>query len=338
MAVVVEAFDVVARIDVVPGGEANFRGAVPNRTFCSDGRLLRASFMTESDRSRFVASLGVSTTSGVALLEPGMADEASPHWVVVGSYAGVQAAWLRGEDPEPLVVPLSWTSSELEFRDNGAREQLEYLGREGGVDVYVDKRTGQRSYTGRTGPALDEAQTARFATLREEASELVGPFADGQPRDLGFFQKRRLKSGIRKLCEALTILPDDWSTHWTLGMSWRALREHDQALEHFRRAYAQNAFHPDVGREYAGQCMIAGRGPEAVDVSRAIHARFPDDAGLESNLGLALLIAGQLDEAERVAASAHRRDPEDRITEALLGFIRKVRAGSAERPTRMPGW
>jgi tetratricopeptide (TPR) repeat protein len=103
-----------------------------------------------------------------------------------------------------------------------------------------DKRSGKLLYTGRTGPSLDDAQAARFAALRDEASKLVTPFADGQKRDLGFFEKRRLKSGISKLRDALALLPDDWSTHWTLGMSLRALQQHEDALDHFRRAYATN--------------------------------------------------------------------------------------------------
>src|SRR5688572_10691892 len=172
MAVVIEAFDVVARVDVVPGGIGNFRAAVPNATFCTDRRLVRASFMTEADRERFIESLGLADTSGVAVLERRTPQDACPGWIAVGRYGGVYAAWLRGEDPEPLVIPVSWRPGEIVYSAAEVREHLDFLGREGGIEVYRDKRTGKRVYTGRTGPSLDDAQAARFSELRREANDL----------------------------------------------------------------------------------------------------------------------------------------------------------------------
>jgi hypothetical protein len=83
--------------------------------------------------------------------------------------------------------------------------------------------------------------------------------------------------------------------------------------------------------------MRLGLGEEAVRISRALHARFPDDVGLQSNLALALLIAGDVDEALVVGQAALAREPSDPVTRALVGLIGRVKAGTAPRPTRMPG-
>lgn len=82
---------------------------------------------------------------------------------------------------------------------------------------------------------------------------------------------------------------------------------------------------------------MVGAAEEGVRISREVHARFPDDIGLRSNLALALLIGGDLAEAEAVAGTAHQHDPADAITKNLLDYIRDVRAGRKRRPTRLPG-
>ena len=107
---------------------------------------------------------------------------------------------------------------------------------------------------------------------------------------------------------------------------------------HLRQAYTLCPELADVGREYAGQCFIVGLADEGLEVSRALHARFPDDVALHSNLALALLLGGDLGEAQAVAEAAQRREPGDAVTRNLVGYIRDVRAGNRARPTRMPGF
>jgi Flp pilus assembly protein TadD len=121
-------------------------------------------------------------------------------------------------------------------------------------------------------------------------------------------------------------------------MLLRGLGEHAAAVDHFHRAYAVNPRQKDVGREYAAQYMIVGNGADALRVSKELHARFPDDAGLQSNLALAHLIAGNVDEALAIATDALSRDRDDEITKNLVGFIEKVKSGAIARPTRMPGF
>jgi hypothetical protein len=335
MALVLTAFDLVIRTADLPGGVSAFARAVPNASFCTDGTLARASFMAADDREEFAIGLKVPRPA------LGRADahrrEADVPWLECGRYAGVDAVWLRDGQREPLVVPIHWSpSQELTFGGTEELQQLEYLGREQGVDVYRDRRTGQKVYTGRTRPAMSLAEQQRLDGLRVRANELVGPFL-ARPAKPGLFEKRTIKKGVALLEEVLSTVPDHWPTLWTLGMSLRALGQEQAALPPLRRAYELTPGQPDVGREFAGQCMRLGLADEGLRVSRELHARFPDDVGLHSNLGLALLIAGAVDEALSVAQAALAREPEDDVTRGLVEYIRKVKAGLVPRPTRMPG-
>ena len=335
MSVVVDAFDVVIRSAAL-SDVAAFRHAVPNATFCTDGRLVRASFMRSEDREAFIARLAL-PMHDVARVDPRTAP--SVEWLEMGRYAGGLGVWLRGTAPEPLVVPLRWSPGRLTFHsEEDAKQHLEYLGIENNVEVYRDKRTGQKLYAGRTTPQLDPAHAAQLDATLKRANDLVRAHILGPPKQLGALDERNVKEGAALFQWVIQAAPHAWSAMWTLGMALRALREHEQALECFRRAYALNPGARDVGREYAGQCAIVGETAEGLHISRELHARFPDDVGLQSNLALALLIGGDLDEALAVAQAASRRDPNDPITRNLVGYIQAVKSGRKPRPTRLPGY
>ena len=93
---------------------------------------------------------------------------------------------------------------------------------------------------------------------------------------------------------------------------------------------------PDVAREYACECLALGRGEEAVAIASKAMELDPRDAGLQANLGLALLVAGNVAGAERAARAALERAPEDEITRGLLSLIGDVQARRRARPTRWP--
>lgn len=258
MALILTAFDLVVRVDALSAGCERFAESVPNPTFCTDGRIARASFMVEEDRRCFASSLAVPAEA------IGLADKrtcsVNVAWLECGRYAGVDAVWVRGEPPEPLVVPVRWKPGELSFGTaEEMAQQMEYLGSENGVEVYLDRRTGQKRYTGRTRPSLDPAEAKRLDALRSEASVLVGRSLLGHG-PLGFLEKRRLRRGIALLEQITAVVPDHWPSHWTIGMSWRRLGEEEAALTSLRRAYELEKTNPDVGRECAGQCFRLGLG------------------------------------------------------------------------------
>ena len=346
MAVVIEAFDVVLPIDAVersyPGGLAAFRHDAPNGTYCSDGVLCRLSFMVERDRASFTARLaeqGLTTSDGVALVRESELLETPT--LVCGPYAGVHAAWRPGVAQEPLVVPLGYRPDSIQFESpEEMAAHLEYVGTEGGVETYRDRRTGRLYYTGRTQPELSPETADRLEALRREGVELLQPFlgVGGPAPNPGFLEKRRIRKGIARLREVLEVIPHHASTLWIIGMALRTLREHEQALDHLRRAHMSDPMQPDMGREYACQCMILGLGDEAVQAARVTAQRHPGDAGLLSNLGLAYLIAGDVDRALDAVREALALEPDDPITNNLLRLAEDVKAGTREAPARLPGF
>jgi hypothetical protein len=79
-----------------------------------------------------------------------------------------------------------------------------------------------------------------------------------------------------------------------------------------------------------------GKGPEAVQVSRELLDKSPDDASLISNYALSLLISGNIPEVEVAVKHALRIDPSDRVTQTLAKFIASVKANRIARPDRWP--
>lgn len=336
MAVVVSAHDVIVRVDALGEGLGAFARNVPNSTFCSDDQIARVSFMDGADRERFIATLSVPVA---AIARVGASSKVvDVAWLERGVHSGVEAAWMRGEVGGPLVVPVRWTPGELQHRTwDEVKEHLEYLGVEGNIEVYRDKRTGEKLYAGRTRSPLSPSQTDAIAKFRSASGTALNPVLSKilARESLGFFERRRRSAGAEVLHQILAIDPEDASAHWLLGLIARSEEKHTVALEHFRSAYGSRPDHPDIGREYAGQCLTLGHGAEAVRVARELHRRFPDDAGLHSNFALALLVGGDLDEALAAAESALGRDPSDAVTKNVHDLVRRVKSGQTKRPTRI---
>lgn len=352
MAVVIDAWAVVARRSAVdeklPGGAAAWCEATPNRVACVDRGLCCAGFMHEADALEFAAALerhGLRAQEGGQFCDVAIAHARGRmrhacNWLDVGTYGGVTAAWLRGSDPEPLVVPLHWRGESrpiFHMTEEEAARRLKFVRVDGNIEVYMDVETGREVYRGRTKPAAppDAAAEARF----EKAAEMVRPFlsSTGIPPELGFFDRRRLRKGIRALeAEAEHDNDGSWRVWWFLGMARRSNRDPEGAYEAFKRAYDVNPTIDAVGREYAGQCMALGKGKEAVAVSLRNCELHPDEAALRSNLALAHLIAGDVERARNDVRRAQALEPDDEITQALARVIEDVRAGKRERPTRFP--
>jgi hypothetical protein len=347
VAVVVDAWSVVARRTAVeaklPDGYAGWFKIVPNRSACADRDLCRAAFMAGEDASAFVlklASLGLEVERDgvyrdVAIVGKGAPWEHACPWIHVGRYGGVDAAWLDGGDPEPLVVPISWgPHGAMNLSDEEVAKRLEFVRREGGIEVWIDTKTGEEMYRGRTTPSgdLDPEVEQRFQAAVESIKPLLS--WDGRPKRLGWFERRRLAKGIREL-EALAS-GDRWRVWWFLGMARRAASDPNGAFGAFERAYETNPAHADVSREFGGQCLALGRGEQAVVVSERNCTVHPRDAGLRSNLALACVIAGDMTRAKVEVSRALELDPEDKVTRALAKMIDDVIAGKRARMTKYP--
>ena len=174
MAVLIEAISVVVRADALLrafGDWRLFKAQVPNDTLCADGELARVGFMTPEDVEAYVKLL---TGAGLVFAENGHAKDivvvdqqrgpTSPcTWIEFGHVSldrdpakKVAACRFKGSTSMQIVRPEGWQyegslSASFGFVPSGAENKsLEFLGRENGLDVYLNKLTGKKVYIGRT--------------------------------------------------------------------------------------------------------------------------------------------------------------------------------------------
>lgn len=342
MAVVVDGWGVVARRAEVeaklPDGVAGWVEVVPNRMACVDRDLCFVAFMAHEDAMAFVAKLdgmGLGGERDVAVVDKDGVWAHACTWLRFGRYGGVNAVWMEGSDPEPLVVPAGWRpNSIVNLSAEEAAKRLTFVRRDGDVEVYVDTETGQEMYRARTGPSyrMDPEIEERLQAVVESIKPLIT--FDDKPRQLGFFEKRRLEKGIREL-EALAA-DDRWRVWWFIGIARRCVGLHVRAVEAFERAYVANPTDAEVARALGSQCLRLGRGERAVELSEETCKLHPRDAGLRANLALSCVIAGDMRRAKVEVARALEMDPEDEITRALAVMIDEVIAGRRPRLTKYP--
>lgn len=172
MAVLIEAISVVVRMDAIveryPGAWEGFRRDVPNRTLCADDCLARIGFMTPPDVKKYYESLNRKGLSGPAggkrhdfvVVDQQRGFTTDCDWAEFGSinFAGgkVSACRLVGDTDTVLATPDGWSFEESLSRKYGfvpseeVHEQLEFLRRESGCDVYRDRDTGREVFVGRS--------------------------------------------------------------------------------------------------------------------------------------------------------------------------------------------
>jgi len=185
MAVLIEAISVVVRRGSIDqkyhGGWEAFLRAVPNATMCADGEIVRVGFMDPQDVESFVVDL---ERHGLRFLDDGkaidlaVADQqrgltAQCDWLEFGrvrfgdAEGKVAACWffdgpriasgihMRSTSMQ-LATPAGWQfegslSQRFGFVPSGQEDtRLKFLRSDGGVDVFLDLRTGKEVFMGRT--------------------------------------------------------------------------------------------------------------------------------------------------------------------------------------------
>lgn len=176
MAVLVEAISVIVKRSSIaekyPGGWDAFVEAVPNRTLCADAEIARVGFMAPDDTEGFCNQLDL---CGLAYVENGEAQDlvvadqqrgfaAKCSWAEFGHIPfgpkgePVAACRFRGSECMHLITPDGWKfegSMSERFTFVPTEEvfsRMKHVVTEDGVDVYVDKRTGEKKYVGRVKP------------------------------------------------------------------------------------------------------------------------------------------------------------------------------------------
>ena len=184
--------------------------------------------------------------------------------------------------------------------------------------------------------ALTDDQAREHNRVYQRGWELIKGellIADRTPsRGPGWLARRRLRQAIECFDAALKIAPQGWQSLWAMGKIHQRLGELPEALGCFARAHQLQPSQPDVAREAGIAASDMGDGPAAVRFTRAAIASKPEDAGLVSNLALALLISGEIEQAKTAAAEAHARAPDDPITRTVHRIVDEVAEGKRPRP------
>lgn len=191
MAVLCEAYSVIVRKESIdqylPGGQAAFTELVANDTYCSDGSLVRAGFMTPDDVKAFVDALEVRglqflihegtvsmgihgrRDSDIVVVDQGHGPTTACPWIncfrmqisAAGSVVGARLVVdgvpeVCADGRVDLHVPEGWTyegsiSAEPHFVEAAdIPRRMRFLRREHNLEVYLDTETGQEMFVGRS--------------------------------------------------------------------------------------------------------------------------------------------------------------------------------------------
>jgi hypothetical protein len=173
MAVLVEAISVIIRRDAVetkyPNGLSGFVNDCPNKTFCSDGDLVRIGFMTPQDTEIFcdrLVDLGfddfeVGPGEDFVVVDQLCGPTTECDWIKVFDHhindLKVKACELIGSNNSQWATPDGWepaTSLSCSFAwipNDQLESSLIFLRqREDGTEEYLNRLTGDKLWLGRT--------------------------------------------------------------------------------------------------------------------------------------------------------------------------------------------
>jgi tetratricopeptide (TPR) repeat protein len=363
MAVPISAFSVVVRNKTIDeqfsGGMLAYISLCPNQTLCTDGKVTRISFSTPADVKLFLEALaergltaaddkGVSVD--VALVIEGNVNDYPYLWLEHGTIKGRPAAWLKGADPGELVIAdEERKSSGLKaISEKELRESFDLVGTENNVEAYRNRRTGEMLYVGRTSPPvphtlreMNSTQVAKHNRVFVQAVRLAEHEIPVHRRQYmpkpGWWARHKLRRALSLFARVLELQPGNWSAMWWVGMIHKRFEDHSTALLWFERALQVSSYQPDVAREACSCALELGRHEVAISFAvRAVEVK-PDDAGLRSNLALALLLAGKVNEAKVEIERAIAQDPSDQISLGVRRDIERFAVSKEKPPSTLRG-
>jgi tetratricopeptide (TPR) repeat protein len=338
MSITIEGFSVVAKRALVQPFLDDDTITPPNLMHLGDDDIWRCSFMSHDDAAAFLDKLEVAGLNGSkgpnpdAILVNEFTQEVYPYceWLKIANYQKAVIAWLIGSDPEKLVTHEGFdpaVGSGLIFRDRTNLEDLEFLRVEDDIEVFLDKRSGEEVYLGRT-------RTPE--TLFESACETIRPFFH-IPGDepLAGEDADTVNSAVADLERLVSDYPEFTQAMFFCGKGYVSLGQYPAAYRHFRRGYE---LEPDIeayARELGGVCLELKKFDEAVDVAQRAATLKPDDKETLGNLAIVYLLAQKLDAAVKAVSAALRLDPEDPVNQNLNELISAVQSGQKPQPMSM---
>ena len=336
VAIVVEGFTVVVRLDRIQGKLTHPTFELPNATALFDDHLWRCAFMAEGDARSFLnylGKLGMKVEPGpdceaVLVDEFELAEERPCEWLNLAKWEKAVIAWRAGTEPEKVVASEGWDpkkGSGLTRENLSEMGHLEFLGEENGVETYLNKKTGKKVYSSRTKSPSD--------TIFERASKIIlANFVDPGGKSVSGESYDAVSKAASELEQVLSLEPARWNVLWFHGKAMLALGKTDEAYRSFSKAREAEPNVEAIYRELAGVCLELRKFDEGVAAAERAVALNPQDAGLVGNLALAQFLAGRLSDAKRSSARALEIDAGDKINLHVRKLIDEVASGRRPQP------
>jgi tetratricopeptide (TPR) repeat protein len=336
VAVVIEGFTVLVRLDRIQARLSHPTFEIPNSTALFDDHLWRCAFMAQADARTFVqylGKLGMKVEPGpdceaVIVDEFDVANQPSCEWLNITKWEKAVIAWRAGTDLATVMAREGWDpqkGSGLTRVAVGNAEHLEFLGEKDGVETYLNTDIGKRVYIGRSKLSVDvmferACQVIKSNFVDPGGSPVSGPVADS------------VSKAVSDLEQLLSLDPKSWNVLWFHGKGLVALGRPAEAYESFHRAFELEQGVEAVPRELAGVCLELGKFEEAVAVAERAAAISPADPATLGNLALAQLMAGQIANAKVSSSKALSIGPGDRINLFVRSVIDEVSSGKRGQP------
>lgn len=341
MPVLLEGTAVVIRNDALErcldGGVTAFDTIAPNAMSFGDEHLSQASFMSPRDAELFrerlvLMGLNDSDPSPDVVVVDAHSQTVTPpcDWLLLIEYKGSLIASLTGHESNVVIAPESWDpeggSTLRHMSADEVESQLDFVRRDGKIDVYRDRESGHLLYSARL------HETAAELYRRASDTILQNMRHPGHPPPSASIQTK-IREAIGDLQRLASRNGETWRQCFLLGKAWHAVDRLSRSIDAFERA-AQRCDQPAavVYKELAGVLLEVGEVSRACRAGEQAVALKPDDIELLGNLAIAYVLDGRLEAARKTINHARSIDPHDSTNQFIESRVDQIRCGVMPPP------
>ena len=319
----------------IDNGVAGFRDFAPNGRAYSDDFLSQCSFMNGEDAEEFqqqlvIRGVVVEDAREMVLIEGANRDQPlACEWLQLFEYKGHLIGRHREDTTTTIIAHEGFDlEKEPEIRHYSAEEiaeKLEFVRREGNIEVYRHKETGEELFVGRTTESIEQVFEQSAATIRKHFRNPGHPPADATAQ-------KEIREAVNELQRVIGKYPEFWQAYFFLGKAWQSLDNYEHAYKNFIRAHKLEEGDSTICKELAGVCLELGNNHEALTFGQRAVAICPDDATLLCNLAVNHLLVGNGEAAQKSIRSAMKLDPDDQVNQNVKRLIDSVTGGQRAWP------
>ena len=336
MAITIEGFTVVAKLEHLEALLERQDISAPNGTALHDEHLWKCSFMAHEDAQRFheeLGKLGLNISQGAdpdAVIASEFNQEVDPYceWLRMGTWEKAVIGWLDGTEPKSVVAKEGWdpkVGSGLVFHDPSTMQHLEFLRLDDDVEVFLNKKTGEELYIGRTSTPVDSLFKAATEVIRKHAINPGEPTLEGESAE-------KVRQAVEQMDRVLEEEPDWWNALWFHGKGHASIGNNEHAYQSFQKAFALEKTVEAIPRELGGVCLELGKFDEAVSVAEHAVGLETDNPESLGNLAISYLMAQRYDAARKAIDAALKLSPDDKINQTIARILTEIEEGRRDTP------